>query len=138
AAALMLRPGEGLLSGLPLHAGHSLPNAANVPPTVADVVRTTTHVVTQTLPGANAPTSTIPQVNTPNDPSSMRPRTPLQTGTSAASTAGAAPAYEATQQQRGIGGPAPQASQAMTSTHAQATQATTTTAARGANVAGET
>ena len=137
AAALLLRPGEGLLSGLPLHAGHLLPNAANVPPTVIDVVRTTTHVVTQALPGTNAQGPTLPHVNAPNDPPSLRPHTPLQPGTSGAPTPGTAPLHDGTLQQRGMGSQIPQASQAAASTPAQATPATAAHSARGANVAGE-
>ena len=144
AASMLLRQGEGLLSGLPFHVGGnapntpSTPNAPNLPATVVDTIRTATQAVTQTLPGANTPAQVVPQPATlPNDPASMHPRTPLQAGSNAASTQNTTLAHETGSLLRGANAHVQQASSTMTATQAHALQSTAANPARTA-VAGET
>jgi hypothetical protein len=138
AASMLLRPGEGLLPGLPFHAGNTAPNLPHLPATVVDTVRTATQGVTQALPGANAPAQVAHQPTTlPNEAASAQPRTPLQSGTNSTSTQNTTAAHEASMPLRGTNAPTQQ--QAPTTTiSAQAAQATATSPTRTATAAGET
>lgn len=135
AAAMLLRHGEGLLSGLPFHLGNTVPNAPNLPATVVDTIRTTTQVVTQNVPGTNVPAQVVPQATLPNDAASTRPRSPLQAGSDAASPQNTTLPHETGSPLRGTNGHAQQAS-TTTTTQAHALHATAANPVRTA-VAGE-